>query len=93
MTVADFIRGVPTATDAALRQMLTMPDFDDGDGTAHYGMAEAALAELLRRERERCAAVCREIVDERMSSTYACPEYRWEAAGAAECEHRIRGLQ
>ena len=53
------------------------------------------LDELLRRERERCAKECRSWAAD-MRATWDAQANRWahqQAAGAEECEHRIRGLQ
>jgi len=62
-------------------------DIDAGGGR------RAALAELLRRERDRCAAACREVVQERRSYDFPTHKFFWsEAAGAEECEHRIARL-
>lgn len=94
MTVADFIRSVPNLSDAELRAALTCPDFGDGDATAHAGMANAALDELLRRQRHRCADVCRDWAAD-MRATWDPFDNSWahqEARGAEECEHRIREL-
>jgi hypothetical protein len=56
MTVGQFIRDVGTLSDAALRAYLVSHD-PEQDPTAHLAMATAALEEMLRRERDRCAAV------------------------------------
>jgi hypothetical protein len=56
---------------------------------------QEALAELLRRERERCADVCRDWAAD-MRTTWDIQTNKWahqEAAGAEECEHRIREMQ
>lgn len=73
----------------------------DGISYKNYDAGDSrriALAELLRREREamrdQCADVCRDWAAD-MRATYDFVTNRWahrEAAGAEECEHRIRGL-
>lgn len=55
-TVGDFIRNVEQLPDQVLRDYLTTHD-PEQDPTAHLGMATAALEELLKRERDRCAGV------------------------------------
>lgn len=94
MTVGQFIRDVGTLSDVDLRSYLVLLDTEQ-DTTAHFGMATAALGELLKRERERCAKECDEMArkEHRLvadANPNACIERAWSHEYAAE---RIRELQ
>jgi hypothetical protein len=82
-TVSQFIRDVGTLPDADLRSYLVSHD-PEQDATAHLAMATAAVDELLRRERDRCAGEC---------ASVAAETYSDRDEIAIECEQRIRGLQ
>lgn len=85
MTVADFIRLIPDATTVELTAALC--DIDpEQDSTARAGMADLAIRELIRRERERCATVC----DDAQKAMAGSPTAEAVAEMLAD---KIRGLQ